>query len=329
MTYEAFTDLGWEYDDDDSQKLEANSYTVAERFLKDEDYVYVTLMNLDEEDQPISKCAIGGIDIEKDMLCDSEVTLPGGIVYPTATEDEIIEAYGEPTDRYDGGDGYVTLTYELSTYQEVKFSFTNEGFDEIELRNFMDPDELAAASEDEGEKLDIVDDYEAPKKLSDNFKDYIVEFAGDLYQLPAPVSEFVDNGFRIVTSETNMEVEADSYGWVTLMKDNQSMHVVANNYASEDTTINNCFVVSIDVSVNDCYLPCEISKEITIGTSEKELKKALDGTKFEVDESEDFTYYNLEFRNSDGSYSIIVDKETEEVSGIEIKHEPSAEKLFK
>ena len=45
-----------------------------------------------------------------------------------------------------------------------------------------------------------------------------------------------------------MEVEAESYGWVTFMKDNQSMRVVANNYADEDTTINNCFVVSMHVT---------------------------------------------------------------------------------
>lgn len=329
MTYDEFTKLGWEYDDDDTRTLDAHSYTAVERFVRDEDYVYTSFLNLSDKEKPYSECVIGGIEIEKDMLGDSEVTLPGGIIYPKATEEDIIKAYGEPTDRYDGGDGYITLTYSLSSYQEVKFSFTCEGFDEVEIQNFMDPNDVATASGNEEEKLDIVDKYEAPKKLSDSFKDYTVEFAGDLYHLPAPVSEFVDNGFKIVTSESNMQVEAEGYGWVTLMKDNQSMWVVANNYANEETTINNCFVISIEADVNGCNLPCEISKEIAIGMSEKALKKALDGTKYEVDESEDFTYYNLTFRNSDGSYSIVVNKESNKVSAIEIKHEPSAEKLFK
>lgn len=34
-------------------------------------------------------------------------------------------------------------------------------------------------------------DYQAPEAFSENPLDFIVQFDGDFYQLPAPVSEFI------------------------------------------------------------------------------------------------------------------------------------------
>ena len=178
---------------------------------------------------------------------------------------------------------------------------------------------------------EVVTKYKAPTSLGKNFGKFIVEYAGDLYQIPAPVSVFEKNSWKIIAEESDVAVKAKSFGWVTIMKDNQKLKVIANNYADSATTINNCFVTSVKGDDNTTDLAITVQNKITRGMKQKDLEKALTGMDFEKDDSSStFTYYTIVGPDSDLDYvQILVRTDTSVVQAIEVNNQPKADKLFK
>ena len=115
-----FAALGWTYDGDDSQTLTSNQYTVAETWVKGDLEVYTSLINLSMNEVTYKDAAVGGITFDEYDLKDTnvQIVLPKGIQFGVSTRDDIIAAYGEPTDEYDGS-MYYNMTYEYDYYQEI------------------------------------------------------------------------------------------------------------------------------------------------------------------------------------------------------------------
>lgn len=333
MSYEDFTALGWELDGDEETSLEPNSYT-SETFRKGYLRAYVSLINLGINSSTLSGCTVGGMSIDTYDFEDAPETtieFPGGIAYGKATLEDIKAAYGEPSDSYDG-DLYVSLSYEYDSYQEWEFYVHKESgvLDEFDVRNFVaDEDANAAAAADiSSEPTAEVLAYTAPSELGDDPLAFTVDYAGNLYQLPAPVSAFLENGWRLKDDSDTFAV-GGGYGWVNLMKDNQELRTIANNYSANATTIENCFITSVESDVYDPNLPLSIPGGISMGMSADDLVKALDaltGIKYTTDDSsENFTYYSIESPSSslDG-IEIRVDKEENTVAAIEVEYQPDS-----
>ena len=60
---------------------------------------------------------------------------------------------------------------------------------QVDIRNFQEPEDFDKGSVS-AEVPDIVANYKAPTALGGDYMEPAVEFMGDLYSLPAPVSAF-------------------------------------------------------------------------------------------------------------------------------------------
>lgn len=332
MSYADFVAKGWEYQGDASTEISPNSYSSSERFQKGELTVYGSIINLGINTVPISDCMIGGFSLDSFQFTDAPDTttleLPKGILYNVSTLDDIKAAYGEPSDIYEG-ELYTKLTYSYDYYQEIDLYVDAETnvLNEVDLKNFVYDEEAnaTAAAEVSDEPTPEVLAYQAPEALSGDLMDYTVEFAGDVYRLPAPVSVFLANGFTLKEQDSDSIVAGRDSGWVSLMKDNQEFRTLTRNYSGNATTIQNCFVTSIDVSTYGDKLSFLLPKDIQLGMSVDELEAALNGISYEknTESSSDYTYYTVEGTDSslDG-YDFTVNNEEQTVISIEIAYQP-------
>lgn len=331
MSFDDFLALGWEYDGDEDLELSPYSYT-GELFYKGKLRAFVDLLNNGINTVPYSQCMVSGITIDSFYFEDAPETvieLPKGIVYGTSTLDDVKAAYGEPSDVYEG-ELYTKLSYEYDSYQDWEFEIDVETgvLNEFDIQNFTYDEEAnaAAAAEVSGEPTEEVLAYVAPTELGDDPLSFVVEFAGDLYQLPAPVSVFLENGWTLKTEDSDSVVAGYDFGWLYMMKDNQEFHTLARNYNRNATTIENCFVTTIEGNRYDTDLPVVLPGGAATGMTVAELEAALEGVDYTKDDSnETYVYYNITGKDEYDEYiSILVYTDEDLVSGIEVRYYPDS-----
>lgn len=330
MSFSEFTAKGWTYDGDAAQTLEPEQYTTAETFKKDSSKLYATIFNLGMNTVPFSECQIGGFSVDSYMMKDSalSVKFPGGIEFGVSTLEDVKAAYGEPSRVYDG-EMYTSLSYEYDMYQNVEIQVDKETntVSKVDIRNMIatasEADQAQAASQVSDEVTEEVKSYRAPAELGDDFAKFIVEYDGALYQMPAPVSEFEKNGWTVKEDQSDMTVKGKDFGWVALMKNNQELRVIAQNYGANATTIRNCFVTSVKGDDNSTNISTTVQKGITRGMAKAELEKALEGVTYKFEESDMFEYYTIEGPESSlDRVEILVRKDTSVVQAIEVSNAP-------
>lgn len=330
MSFAEFTSKGWTYDGDATHTMDPEQYTTAETFKKDASRLYATIFNLGMNTVPFSECQIGGFSVDSFMMKDGafSVKLPKGIEFRVSTLEDVKAAYGEPSRVYDG-ELYTALSYEYDMYQNVEIQVDKETkvVSKIEIRNMIETaseeEQAQAEAQVSDEVTEEVKSYQAPTELGDDFAKFIVEYDGALYQMPAPVSEFEKNGWTVKEDQSDMTVKGKDFGWVALMKNNQELRVIAQNYGANATTIRNCFVTSVKGDDNSTNMPITVQKGITRGMAKAELEKALEGVTYKFEESDMFEYYTIEGPESSlDRIEILVRKDTSVVQAIEVSNAP-------
>lgn len=334
MSYADFTAHGWEYKDDASTGLSPNSYSAAEVFKKGDLEVYTQIVNFGLNTLPLSECTIGGISIDTWQFSDAPDTiieLPGGITYNVSTLEDVKAAYGEPSDIYEG-DLYTKLEYRYDYYQEWELYIEKETgvLYEVDVENMIMDEATAAAneaaaSEISDEPTEEVLAYTAPTELGDDPLSFIVDYAGTLYQLPAPVSVFEENGWTIKEEDSDSIIAGKDFGWLYMMKDNQEYHTLVRNYSPDAATLRNCFVTTVEADTYSTDLPITIPTGISVGMSADEALTLLEGISYETENSSSFTYYNIVGESiSRECVQIVVNDEDGVVTSIEVNHEPKS-----
>lgn len=291
-----FSALGWSYTGDATQTLSSYQYTVAETWVKDNVKVYACLANLTMNSLTYPESMVAGITLDSYYLegSDWEIILPKGIKYGEATRDDIIAAYGTPSDEYDG-ELYYMMTYEYDFYQEIElYVYKDSGvLEKIDMRNMI---ELEGGDNSVDPTVpDVVKEYKAPTELGNDLYVYNIQLEGNLYTLPCPVSELIANGFKIKESSSEMEIGANSYGWIELTYNNQSYSCIADNYADYATIVENCFITTMESNEYGSDFDLVIPGNIKRGDSEASLLKAIKNFNYEVDaeSSTYYTYYSI------------------------------------
>ena len=293
MTYQEFTDMGWELSssEDPDTKVSTNSYGML-TFNKGASSVYADVINLGINEVGLEDCLIGGISVDGSYDVDLtavSVKLPGDIELGKATLDDIKAAYGEPSDTYEG-DLYTKLTYEKDSYQEVELSVFKDDntLKEVDMRNFEEPEDYDKGTVSD-EVPDIVTSYETPTALGDDMMDTAVEYMGDLYSLPAPVSAFTANGWEIQNAEDTPYVEGNGLAFIDMMKNNQSIHFSVYNETENATALENCFVRELSFATYDPEsIAMKLSGDITLGADKAELIKMADEKGYISEENDDY-----------------------------------------
>ncbi len=334
MSFADFTAMGWEYQGDAEEQMGPNQYTVGERFQKGDAEVYASLVNLGINTVTFAEASVGGMSMDPyqfEDAPDTQIVFPGGIVFGQATAEDIEAAYGKPSDVYEG-DMYTKMNYEYDSYQEWDFYVYAESgvLEEFEVRNFVEDEEAnaAAAAQVSDEPTEEVLAYEAPEELGDELMSFKVEYAGVVYQLPVPVRVMEEDGWTVKEELSEPLVSGGSFGWVTMMKDNQELRCMATNYGPDAAVIRNCFVTSFKADTLGPDLPLTLPGGATLGMTEDELLAFLDdaGVEYEKDESSGFLYYEVKGPENilDGFEFILNKEEGNVVTGIEVTYEPDA-----
>ncbi len=327
MAYADFVAKGWTCVEDETMEISPNYYD-SFRFTKGNLEVYAEVFNLGLNTVAASECMIGGMSIDHFQLEDAPETVvefPKGVSLGVSTLDDVKAAWGEATDTYEG-DSYTELTYEYDIYQTIELNFDVEtgimnGFDMENLTQEEGAND-AAAAEVSGEPTEAVLAYEAPTELGDDVHSGIVDFAGNLYQLPTPVSVFLENGFQLKPEDCDPVVAGGDTGWFSMIKDGKEFRGLARNKDANATTIENCFVTSVDVDSYDSDFPLTLPGGITHHMSADELMPILETLNYEVSsDTDDYTYYNVQEKdNYDWGITIAVNKEENAVISIEYEN---------
>ncbi len=323
MWYEDFTACGWECTEDTSTKLKSNQYYGSAVFTKDGYKFYVGLANLSLNSVTLDKAMVYGIQLDDYYLKDNnwKFVLPKGITRGVSTKEDIIAAYGEPNDEYNGSN-YDKLTYEYDSYQEIELYISSETktLNEFEIKNMI---ELEGADNSINPEVpEMAKNYVAPEALSDSLYDFTVSLEGNLYELPCPVSVFLANGFTINEERSNMEIGSGSNGWVEFKYNNITYRAYVKNYADYATIAENCFVTTLKTSEYDPLFDMTVPGNIKRGITEAELLTIIENYNYEKDESGDFIYYNIfdpDESRLDG-YDIVIREG--KVHSIEVQHSP-------
>lgn len=127
MWFDDFEALGWEYLGDRTEVLYANEYLYAEPWQKDGVTIYTSIANLSLNAIAPEEGQICGLDLDGYQMrnCDWKIELSKGITFGESAREDILKAYGEPTDEYDG---------ELYQFPCPIQEFTDNGF-EIQEEN--------------------------------------------------------------------------------------------------------------------------------------------------------------------------------------------------
>lgn len=321
MTYQDFVATGWTYDGDEEYAIPSGAYGVTDWFKSGEEKLMSYAVNFGINEAPMTECYLGGVKLDLFDFEPSSAELPKGIQLGVSTQEDVKAAYGEPTNSYES-DSYPTMTYELDSYSQVRLTFeTAKGLilQGIEIQNLVMPEDFDAGEVDTSVP-EITQAYQAPDSVGDDLLDYTFEYAGDVYRLPAPVSEFLNNGWKVIETESEVTITGDGYGKVTLMKDNQKFWSFVRNYHQNATGIENCFVNQISANIHECNVPMTVANGITMGMKQADLEKSLKGYDFEK-ESSSYDFYEVSDPDSiTYGYEIIVREGV--ITGIEAEFSP-------
>lgn len=156
------------------------------------------------------------------------------------------------------------------------------------MRNFVEPEGYDKGSVSE-EVPEIVSSYTAPTELGDDLLAPQLEFCGDLYSLPAPVSAFLENGWELQNVEDGAYVAGRDLEFVDMMKNNQSAHFSVYNFTQDATAIENCFVRELEVGNYDSdALTLTLSGGFTLGAKKADLIAAAEEKGYSCDEDGDY-----------------------------------------
>lgn len=310
--------LGWvgDRDDLDEVTLNPNQHTLGNE-LRNGDYIIrATFLNMTENVLPLSESYVGRVQVEtRHKNSGIEVFFPGGITIGS-TRDELIAAHGEPSD-YRESDLFTTMNYDIGSRSDIEFRINNETdqIEQIQMQNYFEQEESPAF---EGDVPAVVEAYETPSSISDDWRDFIVSFDGDLYQLPAPVAVFVENGWIIEDDENEMVNAISRRGRVTFRKGNQTFETAVWNLDDLAQPIANSFVGELEYSHRGAGFPIEIAGGITEESTIEEILDFL-GEPDRTEESSVSISYT--FGSLGSRIVVIIDIETDEIRSITITND--------
>lgn len=329
MSFADFEAMGWKYGGDETKLIAPWQSSSVETFTRGDLKIYTRLFNLGINTVPLSESMVAGVNVEKyyyDQAPGTEIVFPGGLVFGEATLDDLTAAYGSPDDDYEN-DMYTKVTYDQDYYESWDFYVYAESgvVEEFEV-TYVVADEDAIAAD-----LALVTDapiaevtsYVAPTELGDDPFAWIVEFDGVLYQMPAPISQLIENGWELDKDSPSVIYGAD-YEFIDLKKDGETLHGMANNYNPNATVTENCFMTLLESDEFGPEVDITIPTGVTIGMSAEDVEAALGDIDYEIDDdSSYFIYYSIEDpSDSWNEIEIRVDKETGAVVAISVDYDP-------
>lgn len=316
---EAFTKNGWKFPDyfDEYDKGIDSDHKESEYLVKGENELSIEVFNKSGNQKKLKECLIGRI--EYDFSGDLQFYIAGDFLLNGKTFGDVKSKFGEPTSQDDYG-ANINAVYEKTgsewIYERYTFSFDKETEEIISINmvNFIKTETVENDSAD----TEYLSKYKAPSSLGNNPTSFNVSIMGDLYTLPAPVSEFEKNGWQIIESGS---VGAGTYvdEGITMQKDGVTAKFGVYNFSSLQVDAKNATVFEVDTDEYEYKdINLILPGNIKLGTPKADVEKMLGKSDdFSKEENEFGTNYLLNGRER---YIHIGLSEKDVVSSITIIH---------
>lgn len=284
----------------------------------------------------------------------SELTLPGKIT-KGSTKSEVLNAYGTPyhkdskekpegkTEIYDSNYymSYIDKDFKQTAYEsisaaEITIYSNDDKVTSMEMK-YLDLDLDSIISKNEP-----TISYDAPVSLGKSILSFHVKLEGDLYRIPAPFTDFIDNGwkmtgiynsntYKLETKELPKYIGVTGYLTIGLKKNG---HVIYVEVANEDKTIQklqNCTVRSVSFTNKNTPVFTLPNKVTSLPTEKKLISTYKNDTYIKSNKNKvtKYSYYhdrtegypNKYHQHSDGYYNGVVNFEISsgKVSKVTIK----------
>ncbi len=269
VSWQELVEKGWEMEDQEEETEEVWDDGLNSAIMRlGETEAVITFYNPDNKPQMLRDCYMYVLDIGSDLAGDHEILLPKGLMFGYSTMGDIVSAFGEDMATVEELDTYTIMDYELEN-GSWKFVFDNKtgtlyqmglGYKLSLYPEGYEPGAITvSAGETEEEKQ-----YTAPENLGDDLMSGIVEYGGDLYSLPCPVSAMLQNGWKIAA---NMEREyLAPMGGMTLdlVRDGKRKSLSVKNIDTQQARyLENCFVWRMEETDGTLVLPGGIRPRMT------------------------------------------------------------------
>lgn len=331
MSYSAFTEKGFETTDSLRQKLNPLEISEDKLFINDKIAVYAQFFNDTPDVQKLADCSVAGIIIDTSMLTDdsARVILPKGITLGVSTQAEIEYLYGPPNNTYEL-EADTQLSYEYDSGQTILLNTDRDTkiVDSIDLHSYKPISrnlqmQSKAVMEVYSQK-DESSRYKQPVDLGDDIYSSIVEFDHELYELPAPVKEFLNHGWTLEqllsnVENENQEVSGMSNSQIILTKAGQNIQTTVKNYSNKPESVEDCYVTKIYGDSKTADVEIMVPTGITRGMPGKEVKKLLKKVKYTKEETPKSTIYIVrKGENAPAVTEIILDSQKNTVERISV-----------
>lgn len=329
VSCQEFINNGWEIDPAHAGTQLASGNTLETTLRKGSGTLSIAIGNPGDEKTHVNSLPVIRLIYYPQVPENSQikVELPKGVVVSTGTFADIEAAHGEADSIGASGPGnpYAKDVYSYRSPHDngVRMSFLVTEGGAPQLRYFiisngydvtMKQEALRAAGTPIAEPTKEVAAYQAPTSLGNDITSGIIEYDGDLYRLPVPVSAMQKNGWTLHTTFPS-EIEPGGHQMVYLSRGDKEIYQFIVNPGTETAVHSNCFADRWNT-----YEGAVISG-IRVGDSRAKLLEALNGMDYEhepeISYHEDRYVLNLGY--SDDMVRIDVSNETDQVIYINLK----------
>jgi len=341
MAYGELAELGWLMDDGKSSPGDIlvpyeHKWMYFSHSENPELAVKFAAYNADIDSRPISGCLIAGVNIQPHGIVpdldrmgavdlDGCVTLPGGITWDSATKENIIELYGEPSTIYKPNIanldhtvlGYSRPFSEGTNYYQIAVREAGKIYSLQIYRETIPEGYVQSVASPENTYNNI--GYDAPGELGTDPSSGIVMYGGALYRLPCPIGAFLENGWSISENTAGLSVAGHGYRSITMDRGDASVDIRVHNDSPMSALAENCRVKRLYATYSsgtELILPGNIAA----GMSKIELETALANAEitYTIDDSSNY-YIEYRFGAKDGganvSVAINIDKKEKSFDG--------------
>ncbi len=315
MTFDKLTSSGWTItqsgyrDSTEIAGYDDETFTMGKNGSSVEVSVYNNTGNL----RMIKDCIVYAV--EGELYYGSNIKVSKGIDCNSSIA-EIIAAFGTPAERSDYSDHSV-LTYHKNNISGVQFCcYSAESgykkYSSITVENVNIANETETVINTE--KPDYLTKYIEPSTLGNDLMSGRIAVGGDIYQLPAPLSAFLNHGWKLRESGV---VPAGGTKDISIERDGVWFYVYIMNLASYQTTAENCAVYKISID-SDRNVSAELPNGILLGSTTKAVVASKVNSDFYVYEGSYTCSYSYSDSNLD--LRISVDNSTDKVSSITVSN---------
>lgn len=276
-----FLNSGWKYSYDNPEETDvAGENFESASFENEKGTLRFSVINLSGNTKKFKDCKIGTLDYSFSEWNNCIIELAKGLVLEKdkTTVQNVLDKLGEPTENRTSEYG-TTLNYIKDKHVMYSIYFDETG----SLVSFQAENWVAELSDItiNADRPAYLDNYKTPTKLTDDFLSYTFKLEGALYTFPAPVSEFVKNGWEITAQAESVAAQQGISGGIRIQKNGCELTCDIRNYSDVQVCVEDTMITSFNWSTHYKDLDLELSGGIKFGMTEDEFKKVVNVSDFE------------------------------------------------